>query len=167
MSDTNKKMQLQIYSLEEMQRFANLMALAINQSSLIVIFNGELGAGKTTMIRFILQCFGCIDRIKSPTYNIVHEYEFPNRKVYHLDLYRTETEEELVHIGLQDYVSSNDSIVFIEWGANKGITADIVIDIVYNFENESRLVSISSVSNAGLIMLNLLDGMCNKFREIS
>lgn len=163
MSDINKKMQINIPSLAEMQQFANLMALAINQSSLLVIFNGTLGAGKTTLIRFILQCFGCVDRIKSPTYNIVHEYDFPNRKVYHLDLYRTETEEELVHIGLHDYVTSDDSIVFIEWGANKGITADMVIDIAYNFENENRLVTVNAVSNAGLIMLNLLEGMCDKF----
>ena len=63
MSDINKKMQINIPSLLEMQKFANLMALAINQSSLIVIFNGNLGAGKTTLIRFILQCFGCVDRI--------------------------------------------------------------------------------------------------------
>ena len=164
MGDMTKKIQINISSLVEMQQCANLMSFAMNQSSLIVIFNGNLGAGKTTLIRFILQCFGCVDRIKSPTYNIVHEYELPNRKVYHLDLYRTETAEELVHIGLHDYVAANDSIVFIEWGANKGINADVVIDIVDNFENESRLITIESVSNPGLIMLNLLEGMVDKFK---
>jgi len=81
---------------------------------LLVAISGELGAGKTTLVRAICRGFGVRDDVTSPTYSLVHEYEAPRGSVYHLDLYRLEHERDLVNIGWDDIVSA-DALVLVEW----------------------------------------------------
>lgn len=81
---------------------------------MIIILNGDLGAGKTFFIKQVLQKFG-ITNTNSPTYAIVNEYRV-DRIIYHFDFYRINRESELYDIGIEDYFNDEQSIIFIEWG---------------------------------------------------
>lgn len=86
---------------------------------LVVGLTGELGAGKTTLVRAICRGYGVDGEITSPTFALVHEYESPRSPVYHLDLYRLEHESELTNIGWDDVLSSG-GLVLVEWPERAG-----------------------------------------------
>jgi tRNA threonylcarbamoyladenosine biosynthesis protein TsaE len=93
-----------------------LLTLAAGKK--IFLFNGEIGAGKTTLIKQLCSYLGSIDEISSPTYSIVNEYEYNgplgNGLIYHLDLYRLNDVEEALHIGIEEYLDSGNYCL-IEW----------------------------------------------------
>ncbi len=78
------------------------------------LFNGDLGSGKTTLIKHLLKKWGSNDVVKSPTFNIVHEYDSIEGVIYHFDLYRIERFEELLEFGMDEYLFSGN-ICLIEW----------------------------------------------------
>lgn len=80
----------------------------------IVLFEGEMGAGKTTLIREIIFRMGSKDEGSSPTFSIVNEYETEMGKVFHFDLYRIRSEEEAMDFGVEEYLYSGH-FCFIEW----------------------------------------------------
>lgn len=84
---------------------------------LIVLLRGDLGAGKTTLVKGIAEGFHAASAqdVTSPTFTMVHEYRSPRATLYHIDLYRIDTERELETLGLDDLLSP-DSILLIEWG---------------------------------------------------
>ena len=84
---------------------------------LLVLLRGDLGAGKTTLVKGIAEGFqaASAEDVTSPTFTLVHEYRGPRATLYHIDLYRIDTERELETLGLDDLLSS-DSILLIEWG---------------------------------------------------
>jgi tRNA threonylcarbamoyladenosine biosynthesis protein TsaE len=83
----------------------------------IVYFHGNLGAGKTTLIRSILQNLGFSGNVKSPTYTLIEKYIIDQVKICHLDLYRLVSSEELEYLGIRDELECN-CIVLIEWPEN-------------------------------------------------
>jgi tRNA threonylcarbamoyladenosine biosynthesis protein TsaE len=84
----------------------------------LVILRGDLGAGKTTLVKGIAATLGAADpeEVTSPTFTLVHEYQGRKLRLYHLDLYRLETERELATLGLEEMVESPDALVLVEWG---------------------------------------------------
>lgn len=83
----------------------------------LVLLRGDLGAGKTTLVKGIAAGFEAAEEedVTSPTFALVHEYRGPKANLYHIDLYRVDTQRELETLGLDDLRSGN-SILLIEWG---------------------------------------------------
>jgi tRNA threonylcarbamoyladenosine biosynthesis protein TsaE len=84
----------------------------------LVILRGDLGAGKTTLVKGIAAVLGAADaeEVTSPTFTLVHEYQGPKVKVFHLDLYRIETERELATLGIEEMIADPAALVLAEWG---------------------------------------------------
>ncbi len=83
----------------------------------LVLVRGELGAGKTTLVKGIAAAFDAApeDEVTSPTFTLVHEYRGPRVNVFHVDLYRIDSERELETLGLEDLFEPNN-ILLVEWG---------------------------------------------------
>ena len=83
----------------------------------LVLLRGDLGAGKTTLVKGIAEAFHAASRedVTSPTFTLVHEYHGPEADLYHIDLYRIDTQRELETLALDDLVSEH-SILLVEWG---------------------------------------------------
>jgi tRNA threonylcarbamoyladenosine biosynthesis protein TsaE len=96
-------------TLQAGQRFSRYLPTGFT-----VFLHGDLGAGKTTFIRGVLQGLGYQGKVKSPTYTLVEPYELPDVTLYHFDLYRLIDEEEWEEAGFRDYFNAS-SICMIEW----------------------------------------------------
>jgi tRNA threonylcarbamoyladenosine biosynthesis protein TsaE len=83
----------------------------------LVVLRGDLGAGKTTLIKGIAEGFNAASQedVTSPTFTLIHEYRGPSATLYHIDLYRVDTQRELETLGLDDLMSEH-SVLLIEWG---------------------------------------------------
>ncbi len=83
----------------------------------VVVLRGELGAGKTTLVKGIAEGFHAAaeEQVTSPTFTLIHEYRGPKANVFHVDLYRVDTERELETLGLDDLFDRR-SVILIEWG---------------------------------------------------
>lgn len=83
----------------------------------LVVLRGDLGAGKTTLVKGIAQAFNAASEedVTSPTFTLIHEYRGPRAVLYHIDLYRIDTQRELETLGLDDLMTP-ESILLIEWG---------------------------------------------------
>jgi tRNA threonylcarbamoyladenosine biosynthesis protein TsaE len=103
-------------SAEETILFGRTLAAELSPP-LIVLLRGDLGAGKTTLVKGIAEGFraASADQVTSPTFTLVHEYRSARADLYHIDLYRIDTERELETLGLDDLLAPN-SILLIEWG---------------------------------------------------
>lgn len=84
----------------------------------MVLLHGDLGAGKTTLVKGIAEAQQAAsqDDVTSPTFTLIHEYRGPDVTVYHVDLYRIETERELATLGLDELFASEGNLALIEWG---------------------------------------------------
>jgi tRNA threonylcarbamoyladenosine biosynthesis protein TsaE len=104
------------YSLSEIDEVANELLPQINSN--IVLLNGEMGAGKTTMIKALCKALKCPDVVSSPTFSLINEYRTVDHKpLYHFDCYRIENEEEAYDFGAEEYLYSGH-LCLIEWSEN-------------------------------------------------
>jgi tRNA threonylcarbamoyladenosine biosynthesis protein TsaE len=108
----------------------------------VFLFRGEMGAGKTTLIKALCRKLGSSDDFSSPTFSIVNEYESAQGKIFHFDLFRLKHAGELLDIGIDEYLNSG-SYCFFEWPE---LVQDLVVPpylrIDITVEGESRLVHV-------------------------
>lgn len=100
------------YHLKDIDSIASKILKHLD--SKIILFKGEMGAGKTTFINALLKAMQSKDIATSPTFSIVNEYELPNDKIYHFDFYRIESIDEAYNFGIEEYLNS-ENWLFIEW----------------------------------------------------
>ena len=118
----------------------------------LVLLRGDLGAGKTTLVKGIAQAFNAAseDDVTSPTFTLIHEYRGPQAVLYHIDLYRVDTQRELETLGLDDLIGER-SILLIEWGEKFPRfqrERDVEIALERTGENQRKIVVSSSRDKA-------------------
>ena len=117
----------------------------------IVAIEGELGAGKTTLVTGVLRSLGITGPVRSPTYTLIEPYEARDRQIYHLDLYRLSTPEEIDGLGLRDLLNPT-ALLLIEWpsrGAGQLPPADLDVRLDYPSEGDGRRLAIRAGSPLG------------------
>lgn len=138
-------MKLQIYNESEIDKLVDAY-LQVSQGEKITFLYGDLGAGKTTFVKRLVEKLGSTDETSSPTYSLVNEYDVTGGKLYHIDLYRLNDEQEALEIGIEDYLYSGHYCM-IEWPQviEKLVDRAVEIKITTN-EDESRSVEIDLVN---------------------
>ncbi|MGB0223479.1 MULTISPECIES: tRNA (adenosine(37)-N6)-threonylcarbamoyltransferase complex ATPase subunit type 1 TsaE [unclassified Marinobacterium] len=118
-------------------------------SSGVLFLHGNLGMGKTTLARGVIQSLGHQGAVKSPTYTLVEPYEFDDRRVYHFDLYRLGDPEELEYMGIRDYFE-NSSLCLVEWSEKgEGFLPAADLDLFLEPEALGRKITIYARTELG------------------
>ena len=130
------------HSAEETIAFGRSMAGLLEPPKLVLL-RGDLGAGKTTLVKGIAAAFDAAaeEDVTSPTFTLIHEYRGPNVTLYHIDLYRIDTPRELDTLALDDLRDAN-TVLLIEWGEKFPRFAnerDIEISLERAGENDRRI----------------------------
>lgn len=113
----------------------------------VIAFTGDLGAGKTAFVSGMAERLGVDERVTSPTFTIVNEYEGGRLPLFHFDMYRLGSADELFHIGWEDYLARN-GVCAVEWSENveEAIEADAIrISISRGADENSRVIVIEGV----------------------
>jgi tRNA threonylcarbamoyladenosine biosynthesis protein TsaE len=100
-----------IYKLSELEKASNFVLKNVNHD--IILITGEVGTGKTTLIKEYCKLIGVEETVNSPTYTLINEYQNKRGKIVHMDLYRVKDINEINELGLFEYLENN--IVIIEW----------------------------------------------------
>ena len=129
-------------SVEETEQIGADLACKLPAGS-IVAFTGDLGAGKTAFVRGMARGLNITERVTSPTFTIVNEYEGGSRPLFHFDLYRLFDADELFDIGLEDYLSRG-GICAVEWSerAVDAMENCVRVDIVRGDNDGQRIIEI-------------------------
>jgi len=118
---------------------------------MVITLSGELGAGKTTLVRGLLRAAGVEGPIKSPTYDLVEHYPLSSIYFYHIDLYRFTDAEEWENAGLSDCFR-DDSVCLVEWPAHAGdylSAPDLALDLAWPAQGEGRTLAVRAHSPIG------------------
>ena len=127
-----------IYKLSELDKASNFVLKNINHN--IILITGEVGTGKTTLIKEYCKLIGVEETVNSPTYTLINEYQNKRGKIVHMDLYRVKDINEINELGLFEYLENN--IVIIEWPEIILKMIDIkhsMINITFINEKERKL----------------------------
>ena len=127
-----------IYKLSELKKASNFLLKNVNHD--IILITGEVGTGKTTLIKEYCKLIGVEEIVNSPTYTLINEYQNKKGKIVHMDLYRVKDINEINELGLFEYLENN--IVIIEWPEIILKMIDIkysMINITFINEKERKL----------------------------
>lgn len=148
-------MKLRLESIEDTELFGAALWRALPKQCLVFL-RGDLGAGKTSLVRGILRAAGYQGVVKSPTYTLVEEYHLNDRDLLHFDLYRLKDPEELEWIGMDDYLRQQ-ALCFIEWpemGAGFLPPADIELTLAVVDQSREVEIRVLSGNLANKVNLN-------------
>jgi len=137
-------MKFLLKTAEETEQFGAQLFSVLSTKSLVFLL-GDLGAGKTTLVRGFMRAAGHQGTVKSPTYNIVEEYKINQRLFFHFDLYRLVDPEELEWIGIDDYLQTQ-SICFIEWpNLGEGYLSEPDLIISMEVVDQGRKITLEKI----------------------
>lgn len=139
-------MQYITHSPNETRALGRTLAQAL-QGGAVVAFTGDLGAGKTAFVSGMAEGLGIEERVTSPTFTIVNEYEGGRLPLFHFDMYRLGSADELFHIGWEDYLARN-GVCAVEWSENVDEALDgdtIRVDISRGEDDNTRIITIEGV----------------------
>lgn len=141
-----------ISSVDDLRSWVKTNLIARMTPKTIVLLEGEMGVGKTQLVKLFCESFGCDGEVSSPTFSIIQEYPSSLGPIHHVDLYRIENLDELEHTGFWEIFSKTKGVVFIEWPqrldearlntyVHQGWN---IMRIKYDFQNENnRFIQIS------------------------
>jgi tRNA threonylcarbamoyladenosine biosynthesis protein TsaE len=141
---------IRIDSLEGLSEIVDILISIIEKGYAVVLLQGELGSGKTTLVQQLCKAFGVEQLVSSPTFSIVQEYTSPSKGlIYHMDLYRLEKRSDLDQIGFAEYLDSGH-LCLIEWpelarGFLKMPYIKVDIDVVNNKIRNFRITTHDAV----------------------
>lgn len=104
-----------INSMEELKQWVKKNIITELTPKTVVLLEGEMGVGKTQLVKLFCEQFGCDDEVSSPTFAIIQEYPSALGVIHHVDLYRIESSEELENTGFWEIFNKSKGIIFIEW----------------------------------------------------
>lgn len=136
-------MQYITHSPDETRALGRTLAQAL-QGGAVVAFTGDLGAGKTAFVSGMAEGLEIEERVTSPTFTIVNEYEGGRLPLFHFDMYRLGSADELFHIGWEDYLARN-GVCAVEWSENVDEALDgdtIRVDISRGEDDNTRIITI-------------------------
>ena len=134
-------------------------AIANIKAPLLITLTGDLGAGKTTLSRGILQRLGHVGAVKSPTYTLIEPYELPLGAVYHCDLYRLADAEELEYMGFADYLT-HAALCLVEWPEKgEGFLPRPSVAVQISSSQRGRCVTLEANSAEGIHLIGQLKGL--------
>ena len=135
-----------LFSIDEINNVAKKILSETNEK--VILFHGNMGVGKTTLIKELAKELGVNDATSSPTFSLVNEYKSTNGEmIYHFDLYRLKSESEALDFGFDEYIYSGNRC-FIEWPDNfETLLPDHPIKIfIRKLEGESRVIEIQQTA---------------------
>jgi tRNA threonylcarbamoyladenosine biosynthesis protein TsaE len=140
---------------EAMLAFGAQLAAACSTGAIIYLI-GDLGMGKTTLCRGVLQALGHAGPVKSPTYTLVEPYTLPDIIAYHFDLYRLSNPEELEYMGIRDYFLEG-GLCLVEW-PEKGVGVLPLADIEVRIDaiNQGRTLTLQGQNRKGQAIIDCL-----------
>lgn len=148
-------MNITLENSEDTEALGAALWQALPAKCLLFLY-GELGAGKTTLVRGLLHAAGHDGAVKSPTYTLVEEYEVNGRRLFHFDLYRLKDPEELEWMGMDDYLNQ-DALCCIEWpqmGAGFLPMADLEVRLNYFQQQRTAEINVLAKNRLSDIKLN-------------
>lgn len=152
MNNNNYKV-IELPTEDESARLGEMLASCL-RAPLTITFSGEIGAGKTSVIRAMIRALGVESTIKSPTFSLIESYKLPQTHIHHFDLYRILDASELDYIGFRDYFLK-DALCFIEWPERAPRALDRVdIKVTLEHTGTGRRAQIRALSPDGLEVLS-------------
>ena len=142
-------------SENDTQNLAQVLAQHFTTGVIYLI--GDLGAGKTTFTRYLLQTLGHQGAVKSPTYTLVEPYQVAGQEIFHFDLYRLNDPYELELMGIRDYLETPNALFLFEWpskGGDEIPDADLIIKIE---KSEDELIRVATLTSSSLDLQNALE----------
>jgi tRNA threonylcarbamoyladenosine biosynthesis protein TsaE len=135
-----------INSIEQLKLWVKKNLIPQLTPKTVILLSGEMGVGKTQLVKLFCEQVGCKNEVSSPTFSIIQEYPSSLGVIHHVDLYRMESLEELENTGFWEIFNKPKGIVFIEWPQKMGsmkINPDWnVLNVRYEFSGESRKIQI-------------------------
>ena len=133
------------FKIKSLNEYEKVLDYIIKKKSKIILFNGDLGSGKTTLIQLICKKLNVKENILSPTFNLINEYRSEeNIKIYHFDLYRINSIQDLIDIDFIEYLDSGN-YCFIEWpNICKDLIKEDYTEVFMNIiSKDKRLIKIN------------------------